>query len=257
MWLKWRWEFMRRNPKYRSDYKKFQTLKECDTEMEKKRCDKWGLVRMFNPDKTFEELIEKPDDSVAEVATTSENVKKWIPVFNELIVFNSLDPHAVTVGTQQTVTEVIKLTTGKEVLALKAKTDPPKFLTIHIDFSKVNSIPGLKKMINSLIDERVEMISHLNHLRSQNDPIACAIPAENLCANIHRTNKTDFEIILQVGDLKRKDLTNQQIAKKMFPRDFNPNNENGNPESKTRLISLYYTRYNKLVNGGYKTLTSP
>ena len=248
---------MRRNSKYQSDYKKFRDLKECDTQMEKERCDKWGLVRMFNPDKTFEELIENPDDWITDFTTTSENVKKWIPVFNNYIIFKSLNSNAVTVGPRQTDTEEIKLQNGKEMLALKTKTDPPNHLTLHIDFSKVNSTSALKKMINSLIDKRLEMVSHLNNLRSQNDPIACAIQPENLYTNIHRTNKTDFEIILQVGDLKREGLTNQQVAKKMSPRDFNLNNENANPESKIRLISNYYARYNELVNGGYKALTSP
>ena len=266
--LKWRWEFMRRNSEYQSDYKKFQALKENDTQIKKELYTKWDfgntLENMLDPDKTFKELFENPDDlTEADFATMSDKVKKWIPVFHRLSVYKALDPNAVTVGPRQTEEETVEETVemklnGEEVLmrVKRTKTDPPNCLTLHIDFSKVNSIPGLKKMINSLIDRRVEMISHLNHLRSQNDPIACAIPPENLAA-IHKTNKTDFEVILQIGDLKREGLTNQQVAKKMFPRDFNLNNESANPESKIRLISGYYERYNRLVNGGYKTLTFP
>lgn len=264
MWLEWRWEFMRRNREYQSDYKKFQALKENDTQIKKELYTKWDLgntlENMLDPDKTFKELFENPDDlTEADFATMSDKVKKWIPVFHRLSVFKALDPNAVAVGPRQTEEGTVEMKlNGEEVLmrVKRTKIDPPNCLTLHIDFSKVNSISALKKNINSLIDIRLEQICHLNHLRDQNDPIACAIPPENLAA-IHKTNETDFEVILQIGDLKREGLTNQQVAKKMFPRDFNPNNESANPESKIRLISGYYRRYNGLVNGGYKTLTSP
>ena len=38
--------------------------------------------------------------------------------------------------------------------------------------------------------------------------------------------RIDYDVILMVGDLRGEGLTYEQIAKKIFPRDFNINNEN-------------------------------
>jgi hypothetical protein len=67
-------------------------------------------------------------------------------------------------------------------------------------------------------------------------------------------NKIDYNIILIVGDLKAEGLTYQQIAKRIFPRDFNSNNEKANPESAIRKVGQYYQKYRKLVEGGYKDI---
>jgi hypothetical protein len=67
-------------------------------------------------------------------------------------------------------------------------------------------------------------------------------------------NKVDFDIVLMVGDLKEEGLTYQQIAKRIFPRDFNINNEKANPESAIRKAGQYYQKYRKLVDGGYKDI---
>ena len=68
----------------------------------------------------------------------------------------------------------------------------------------------------------------------------------------------DYDIILEVGDLKeREGITNQRIAKKLFPRDFQINNENAKPKSKIRQISNYYKTCKELVNGGHKDITYP
>ena len=75
----------------------------------------------------------------------------------------------------------------------------------------------------------------------------------------HKKNKrktrslVDYDLILMVGDLREKEnLTNEQIAKRLFPRDFDPDNENAKPESKIKLAQRYYKTYKEIVEGGYK-----
>ena len=68
----------------------------------------------------------------------------------------------------------------------------------------------------------------------------------------------NYDLILQVGRMKEhQHMTNQMIAKELFPRDFDNNNLNAKPESKIRQISNYYKKYKELVNGGYKKITYP
>jgi len=69
--------------------------------------------------------------------------------------------------------------------------------------------------------------------------------------------RTDYDVILMVGDLREEGLTYEQIAKKIFPRDFNINNENAKPESAIRKVGQYYKKYKHLVNDGYKDVTFP
>jgi hypothetical protein len=69
--------------------------------------------------------------------------------------------------------------------------------------------------------------------------------------------RIDFDVILAVGDLREDGLTYEQIAKKIFPRDFNINNENAKPESAIRKVGQYYHKYKELVEGGYKDITFP
>jgi len=113
-------------------------------------------------------------------------------------------------------------------------------LTIHVDFEKVNSIDALKNKIIEDIDQGWQRYN-------------------KFCGHKKVKKQTDYDVILQVGRLKNKEkgITNMGIAKKMFPRDFNPNNENANPETAIRKISQYIKTYNGLINGGYKTMTYP
>jgi len=112
-----------------------------------------------------------------------------------------------------------------------------KKLMFCIDFEKVNSINELKKQISKEIDNGLKQ------------------------ANIKKITKkkTDFDLILKVGDLKSKGLTHQQIAKKVTPDEFDNKNElkEPNPESATRNIGHYNESYKKLINGGYKDLKFP
>jgi len=69
--------------------------------------------------------------------------------------------------------------------------------------------------------------------------------------------RIDYDVILMVGDLREEGLTYEQIAKKVFPRVFNINNDNAKPESAIRKVGQYFKKYRDLVNDGYKDVTFP
>jgi len=112
-----------------------------------------------------------------------------------------------------------------------------KKLAITIDLEKVNSIHALKNQISKEIEEGFKQVNIKKKTKKQ----------------------IDYTVILTVGDLKAEGLTYQQIAKKVFPHDFDNTNESKepNPESAIRKVGQYNKTYKKLIKGGYKDLTFP
>jgi hypothetical protein len=112
-------------------------------------------------------------------------------------------------------------------------------LTIHINVIRINSIDAIKadiiKVIDNIYNEIVESSKRSNE-------------------RIPKINMSDFDIILMVGDMKTKGVTNESIAKKLFPRDFNPDKEPSKPESAIRKVSHYYNTYKEMIGGKYKLL---
>ena len=101
-------------------------------------------------------------------------------------------------------------------------------LDISIYFDKINSIDNLKKEISNRIDLFWFTYS-LEHA--------------------HKTiKKTDYELILRIGDLKKKEgLTYEQIAEKVYPND-------ASPELAKAKVIQHHKKYKELVNGGHKKL---
>lgn len=114
-------------------------------------------------------------------------------------------------------------------------------LQIWIDLDKVNSIHRIKKLVLSDIDKCLNLVTKSTDKKKK------------------VRKKMDFDIILQVGDLRKKGLTYQKIAKIMFPRDFNPalDSQKTNPESAISKVRQYNKTYTDLVNGGYEDFTYP
>lgn len=111
-------------------------------------------------------------------------------------------------------------------------------LEISINLNEINSVHEIKTRLSEDFDKAVELMK-----KQDKKPKA--------------RKRIDFDVILMVGDLRGEGLTYEQIAKKIFPRDFNINNENAKPESAIRKVGQYYQKYRDLVNNGYKDVTFP
>lgn len=240
-WLRWRWEFLRKNREFRLDYKRHQSLTESakDNEAAHNLCAKWGVekIEVLNPDLSFDELI-KPTDP---------NINKK---FHELLVFSALCHGPITVNAPFCSEE---MTEEHETLVF-LNGPPPRELVIKIDLNKVRRKDALKKEVLKIIDQHFEMVKNLNRLRSEGDRIACAIPEDDLWQE-GGVNKTDYDLILLIGELKEKKLTNEEIARKLYPHDFSINNYKGNQDSKVRLVSKFYQRYQYMVKDGFRYLS--
>ena len=115
-------------------------------------------------------------------------------------------------------------------------------LTFRINFRKVNSITKLKDNFSEFLDNRFREFKQVKNGEK-------ASP---------KRYKVDYNLLLMVGDMKERDgMTNKQIAKQLFPRDFKIENESANSESAERKVGQYYARYKELVAIGYGELTYP
>ena len=144
-WLKWRWEFMRRNPEYIKDYKKVKRLRNKanantndknpyfltpEGRKEKEYCTKWKLssTQMFDPFKAFEELIEEgpgffikkgqsavdwPVIISREKLSDPEELKRLMKSHNKYLVLEGLDPGAIKVLGKQVTSK-----NGKEKIVI-------------------------------------------------------------------------------------------------------------------------------------------
>ena len=75
-------------------------------------------------------------------------------------------------------------------------------LCIFINLKKIGTIENIKKRVLQDIDNSFE---EMKKIEEKKRPI----------------KKVDYDLILEVGDLREEGLTYEQIAKIIFPRDFN------------------------------------
>jgi len=108
-------------------------------------------------------------------------------------------------------------------------------LNIEIDFRKINSIESLKKYVIQIIDDAYFAMKKLK-----------ALPKRG------KKSMVDYDICLQVGDLRRQGKKNREIAAIIDPRKYDEN-----PESAIRLIAYYHKRYLEFVDGGYMDIVYP
>jgi hypothetical protein len=252
-WRKWRWEFLRRNKQYRKDFSKLKELRKTpnfDWVREKEFCKKWGLnsSRMPNPDKSFEEIIETKSDR--------QDTKSWAKnLLNKRLFFEGLSPGAVKeIRSFAKADGTIGLQATEEDFVGKSK------LILSIDFNKVNSFNALQDVITELMKRKFDSIgTQISDIKETEDNFGEKTYEVTFSKKPKKsqTYLVDYDIILQVGDMKEKGFKNREIAKELFPRQFNEDNENANPESAIRKISNYWKKYRDLVNGGYSNITFP
>ena len=108
-------------------------------------------------------------------------------------------------------------------------------LKIEIDFKVINSIKTLKEYVGKIIDDSYHLMKESKQLPKKK-----------------KKSMIDFDVILQVGDLKREGKKNREIAEIIDSRKYKEK-----PESAIRLIAYYHKKYLELINGGYIDITYP
>lgn len=196
-WVKYRWEFMRRNNEFRKAYDDLIAESKNETDPIKKpyvymrHAYKWGFwpecPRFPNPYNSFEKEF-KPEE---------------IQIF-----FKHDSP----------------LNSGKKYDSkIVGET-----LCIFINLKKIGSTEKIKEKALQDIDNS---FIEIKKIEDKARPI----------------KKVDYDLILQVGDLRKEGLTYEQIAKVIFPRDFISSNKKAKTASAIRKAGQYFKRFQELV----------
>jgi len=212
---KYHWEFKRRNAVYRLWWQ--------DGAKEEVKPEGWD--ERFNPDLSFEELIKisLPEMEKENSGHLNSDFKKAFdkaPAKKsvlEFLFFEKFFPKSV-----------------------ENKMSPDGSLTIKIHYDKIRSVSALRKYISYLID------THHKMFKTQ------GVLTEDVIAKLGRTKNLnrDFDKILEAGDMKEKNLTEPQIARKLYPKDVDR-------EGAKIKVHQLLKEYKKLVNGGYEEIAYP
>lgn len=221
-WLRNRWEFARRNPEVKAAYTKALELRQQANRSPEEVSFKAGNFIHYPYLDTPEGKKEK---ELCEAL--------WLPFACMIDPDKSLDD--LMSGPDSM--EKASFLPGVFWETFASWSQEGSHIILDIDLAKINSIDALKSEIGHFID----------------------IVGKDLgLKDAKQRRDKDYDYILMVGDMKENQgLTYEQIAKKISPREFNPNNAKGKPESTTRNVGHLYTTYRKLVDGGYRELTYP
>lgn len=227
--LKYKWEFLRRNPDYKKRYEEilifrkkhnykpgqvvnFLIASECEEPYTKERkiCTAFGIsaIYMPNPNLSFDELINKNELS---------EYDEFLSALNQAA--SMLMEYPITSKSFRSLKE-----SGKR--------------TLEIDFSKINSL-------KSTMDEvRDWLICAYEFYKEE---------VEKSGEKVSQKYKKEYELYLTVGKLKDdKKITVSQIAKELFPNDFDEKYKSASPENAIRKTRNYYKSYKDLIHGRYK-----
>jgi hypothetical protein len=212
---KYHWEFKRRNEAYRLWWQQGERAKEKPE----------GWDERWNPDRSFEELIE----------VSAANSMEWLLSRIE-------DPELKKAIDEAPFKKSVFETLFMRKLMPKGVEDHMGLgsLTIQIHFDKIRSVSALREYVSSLINTHYKIF------------LTPGILSDGAIAKLRRSKnlKRDFEKILKAGDMRKKNLTEPQIAKKLFPKDVDR-------EGAKIKVHQLINQYKKLVNGGYEEISYP
>lgn len=221
VWLKYRWEFMRRDPEY---IKAYNEVKELEKKVQNKSGQDIDSIEAALDEKIskYYKLFELSIPFLVEPSKLFEEVAKInyeaeSPGLTQAVFYSTHDQKPVKIYTKYGSQEV-----------------PRDILLMEIDFTKVNSIDALKKAVINQID-----------FYWKNDYL------QRLPERI-KVNKVNFDKIIEVGDFKKDNprITWKEIATKTFPDDLDT-------ESAIMKTKQHYSRYEELINGGWRYLQFP
>jgi hypothetical protein len=230
-WLKFRWEFIRRNKGYQELYSKALDLRRMsefppdsvkrvegctiypylstpEGKKVKEYCDRFGLYSrcMIDPSLSFSDLMDGPD--------SMERACFWPATFYDHFAQYQIN------GTR---------------------------LTIEVDLSKVNSFGALKDAISKLLGIILNELLKGKKIRRHFLPGGQEL----------RSSK-DYEFILSVGGhIEKKKRQPARFTYKKAAQEYFPGLYKKRPEVVEKTVRNAYKDYLRLVEGGYLEITYP
>ncbi|MCX5888263.1 MAG: hypothetical protein NTY36_02280 [Deltaproteobacteria bacterium] len=258
IFLRYRWEFMRRDPEYIEAYQKAIEIRRKTSTPPKVECIRSTEVNyayfatkeyleesklafnfflfgglLFDPHKDFDDLIKYIADNMNFYSGPDAPKLHLDAAYREFLTGLMPDP-------------VSCYPIYKDCCNFFKDEDFKKGkLFLKIDLNKVNSFNNLMELVKGLIGDQY----YLRVYKGKQDKST---------KKIVKKKERDYDKILQVGDLHFiKSNTHKQIAMEFSPAEFNLEKKSGNQESVTRRIGQLCDEYKKLINGGWRELQYP
>jgi hypothetical protein len=234
--LKAKWEFLRRNKEYKKAWKEaLQLRKEYGHSLESESLSQfyytyYGAPRALSEielqgQKKETELCKRFDLKSCFLIDPNMDVDKLIDIkggYDQWFEFenakNIFFDHPVTIKMSE----------------IDFKNPHYGNFRVSIDFSKVTSHKQIKSLILGRLENLYKYHAHELKKKGMSKKQAYAV---------------DYDTVLKVGELKERSMSNQEIAKKIFPKEIKVN-----PESAIRKVSHYHKTYKEHVNGGYRNI---
>jgi hypothetical protein len=211
-WLRYKWEFLRRDPEYKKAYKEILPLRQ---EIKFKKITE-SYVKWEAPEYSQEEI--------AYCHYFEVNPPLLDPALNYEELMNKYKDWC---------NPVTESTEPEEILFLNkiAGIANNKFI-ITIDFTKINSITALIKIVSNLIKMRWLEYKKYNNIK---------------CINM----RDEYKKALLIGDLKTNnpEMTDIEIARRAFPGD--------DPDSARVKVDQHYKRYLEMKSLGWRGFKFP
>jgi hypothetical protein len=161
-WAKYRWEFMRRSPEYRKDYREIEELRkkvQLPADLEQIRKEK-GV--MIYPNGQYQQEAQTERDVCRKYELGVEFMLDPKKSFDELELMDvnyEAEGEAISIKGRQ-VFELFCASVLKQLSVIFSVSDEDvEKVTLEIDFSKVNSISALAEYTREMLEDHCKKIS--------------------------------------------------------------------------------------------------
>lgn len=249
---KYRWDFMRRNESYQTDYQKYTKARGTDKEKRKQEiARKWPLLfgQVHDPKLSFEEIYIDNGKS-ARRRKIEKDQKQWLETGYRVVQEFSIrrTPRGILVDIDDPINDDI--TSGDLLILIKP--------------SRINSIARMKEALFKLIDANLP--DEVPFSSIELEPEASDEEREEILKSWFQEwsrresqiYNTDFDTILQRGDWIDKDqMSFADAAKKAYPEKYNDtDDEIGDSEHAIRAMRKLHARYRYLIEKGFRRITA-
>jgi hypothetical protein len=250
---KYRWEFMRRNKSYHSDYHQYMEA----TEVIKNKCKqemarKWPLLfgQVQNPDLSFEEIyIDKGKN--ARRRKVAKDQQQWLETGYR--VAQECSTRRIRQGVLVDIDDPIndEITIGDLLILIKPY--------------RINSIARMKEDVCKLIDAHFS--DDFSPFSSVELPPQASIEEHEELVNSWfrggyrdeaQIYNTDFDVILRMGDWIDQDhMSFDKAAAKAYPEKYqDTEDEPGDTEGAVRAVRKVHARYRYLIEKGFRKINA-
>jgi hypothetical protein len=250
---KYRWEFMRRNKSYHSDYHHYmEAIGPFKDKCKKEMARRWSLLfgQVHDPKLSFEEIYIDNGKN-ARRRKIAKDQKQWLETGYRIaqVCSTRRTRQGVLVDIDDPIND--EITIGDLLILIKPY--------------RINSIARMKEDVFKLIDAHFS--GDLSSFSSVELPPQASAEEQEELMNIWfrggpreevQIYNVDFDAILRIGDLIDQDkMTFDKVAAKAYSEKYrDTEDEIGDPEGAVRAVRKVHARYRYFIEKGFMKINA-